>query len=311
MQQSSYSPERSETFFMFSQWPRFWWANLLCALATAVTTTVFGAALVTCFRTSRPLELESVWMSYVHFAHGDSSTWTGLQFSAPLLLILLAHEFGHYIECRRWQVDATLPYFLPSPTLFGTLGAFIRIKSPIYSRRGLFDIGIAGPLAGFVMLVPFLVAGIWMSHAVNGPAPLAPFLFGTPLAVRLVELFRFPATNPSHILLHPTAMAAWAGLLATAINLLPVGQLDGGHIVYAVMGQRPHRIVSTALVAILAILGFWYWTWWVWSILFFFLGRRHPLVYDTAPLSRARWISLALVCVVFLLSFSVIPVRTS
>jgi membrane-associated protease RseP (regulator of RpoE activity) len=191
------------------------------------------------------------------------------------------------------------------------MGAFIRIKSPIYSRRGLFDIGIAGPLAGFVALLPFLIAGIYMSHSFRGPAPTGPFLFGTPLAFRLVEFFSFPATNPTHILLHPTAMAAWAGLLATAINLLPVGQLDGGHIVYAVLGQRLHRLVSTVLVGVLAIMGFWFWTWWIWCVLLFFLGRRHPLVYDSAPLSRLRWVSLAFVCLVFLLSFSVIPVRTT
>ena len=105
------------------------------------------------------------------------------------------------------------------------------------------------------------------------------------------------------------AMAAWAGLLATAINLLPVGQLDGGHIVYATLGPRTHRIVSTSFVAILAILGFWYWTWWVWAVVLFFFGRRHPLVYDRAPISRNRWMLVGLICVIFLLSFSVIPVR--
>jgi hypothetical protein len=294
-----------------SSWPRFWWANLLCVLGTIITTTVFGAALVSSFRAGQSLDASVIWSSYIRLAHGDPAILSGLQFSVPLLLILLAHEFGHYIECRVWRVEATLPYFLPSPTLFGTLGAFIRIKSPIYSRRGLFDIGIAGPLAGFAMLIPFLVAGVRMSRSFTAAVPPGPFLFGTPLAFRLVESVCFPAVHSSHILLHPMAMAAWAGLLATAINLLPVGQLDGGHIIYAVLGQQMHRTVSTTFVGVLAALGFWYWTWWVWAVLLFFVGRRHPLVYDSAPLSGGRWLSLVLVCLCFLLSFSVVPVRTS
>ena len=296
--------------FLSQPWPRYWWANLTCAIVTLLTTTLFGSALVTCFRERRALELDLVWRAYGRFMHGDVSLMDGLEFSLPLLLILMAHEMGHYLECLRWRVDATLPYFLPSPTLFGTFGAFIRIHSPILSRRSLFEIGIAGPLAGFAVLIPFLLVGIAWSHAVPF-VPLRPFVFGTPLVVRLLETIFFPHVPADRILLHPMATAAWAGLLATAINLLPVGQLDGGHIVYATLGPRLHRIVSTVFICVLSVLGFWYWTWWAWAIVLFFFGRRHPLVYDQSALPASRWKLLILACLIFLLSFSVVPVRIS
>lgn len=303
----------SETVTRFEEsvpatWPRFWWVNVCCLIATLITTTLFGSALVTCFRSGRQLDPDLIWPAYGRFIHADPRIWSGLEFSAPLLLILLAHEFGHYLECRYWRVEATLPFFLPSPSLFGTFGAFIRITTPIFTRCSLFDIGIMGPLAGFVVLAPFLIVGIAMSHALPH-APPSPFIFGSPMAVQLLENVFFPHVPANQITLHPMAMAAWAGLLATAINLLPVGQLDGGHIVYAVFGPRLHRYVSNAFVLILAVLGFWYWTWWIWAVVLFFFGRRHPLVYDRDPLPSSRWLLLAVVSVVFLLSFSVIPVR--
>jgi len=291
-------------------WPRYWWVNAACAAVTLISTTIFGSALVTSFRGGQPLDLDLVWHGYVRFLHADPSIWAGLQFSLPLLLILLAHELGHYLECLYWRVDATLPYFLPSPTLFGTFGAFIRIKSPILSRRSLFDIGIAGPLAGFAVLVPFLIAGVFLSQPLSA-APASSFAFSSPLAVLALEKLFFPHIPAARILLHPMAMSAWTGLLATAINLLPVGQLDGGHLVYAAFGPRVHKIVSSAFVGVLALLGFWYWTWWAWAVVLFFFGRRHPLVYDYAALPRNRRKLLVLACVIFLLSFSVVPVRIS
>jgi membrane-associated protease RseP (regulator of RpoE activity) len=288
--------------------PRYWWANVTCIVLTVITTTLFGSALVASFGHDQPLNPDLVWQAYRRFLQGDPSIWVGLEFSIPLLVILLAHELGHYLECRRWQVDATWPYFLPSPSLFGTFGAFIRLKSPILTRVSLFDIGIAGPLAGFAVLLPFLIVGVALSHA-NPAVQPGPFFFGSPLVLQILERVFFPHMPSAHILLHPMAMAAWAGLLATAINLLPVGQLDGGHIVYATLGPRVHRIVSSAFVLLLAIFGFWYWTWWVWSVVLFFLGRRHPLVYDRTPIPVNRWPLVVVVCLVFLLSFSVVPVR--
>jgi membrane-associated protease RseP (regulator of RpoE activity) len=304
---------QSETVTPFARslpgsWPRYWWVNATCAAATLITTTLFGSALVTSFHMGIPLDLDLVWHAYSRFLHADPSVWAGLQFSLPLLLILLAHELGHYLQCRHWRVDATLPYFLPSPTLFGTFGAFIRIRSPILYRCSLFDIGIAGPLAGFAVLVPFLIAGVALSQPIS-VFHTSQFSFGSPLVIQLLEAVLFPHVPGARIMLHPIAMAAWAGLLATAINLLPVGQLDGGHIVYATLGPRLHRIISTIFVGLLAILGFWYWTWWAWAVVLFFFGRRHPLVYDHAPLPQNRWRLVAIVAVIFLLSFTIIPVR--
>jgi hypothetical protein len=291
-------------------WPRRWWLNALLFLATLLTTTIFGSAVVQCFQAGQPLDLDVVWESYVRFAHADPTVLYGLYFSLPLLLIYLTHEMGHYVKCRMLGVDASLPYFLPSPTLFGTWGAFIRIRSPIYTRKELFDIGIAGPIAGFIMLLPFLTAGVFLSRVM--PAGVAPgqFMLGDPLILRLVEWLFLGAAGPTRILLHPMALAAWVGLLATAMNLLPMGQLDGGHIVYALVGERAHRIISTSVIGVLLLLGFGYWAWWFLAVIAFFFLRRHTLVYDQAPVGRGRIVLAALALLIFVLSFSMVPVRT-
>ena len=236
--------------------------------------------------------------------------WSGLYFSLPLLTILLAHELGHYLECRRRRVDASLPFFLPSPLTLGTFGAFIRIRSPIYTRAGLFDIGIRGPLTGFIALIPFLVAGVALSRVTATLPPDEAVLFGTPLALRLMEWLWFPGVPASHILLHPMAMAAWAGLFATALNLLPIGQLDGGHIVYAAGSERWHRRIGFAVILALVIAGFFYWPWWCWGAVMFFFGRRHPLVYDAAPLRRGRLLLCLVAVLILILSAIVVPVRS-
>lgn len=290
--------------------PRRWWINVLLFCVTLLTSTAFGFALTQSFAAGRVLDVDLVFNGYLLFAHGDPRVWSGLQFSAPLLLILLAHEFGHYFECLLWNVDASLPYFLPSPTLFGTLGAFIRIRSPIYTRKGLFDIGVSGPIAGFVALIPVLIAGIGESRVMPHAAVHGPFVFGTPLLMLLVERLFFHGVASSDILLSPVAMAAWGGLLATAFNLVPMGQLDGGHILYAVCGERVHRIASTCFVAVLGVLGFFYWAWWIWAVLMLFFGRRHPLVYDQSPLSSQRIALSVAALLIFVLSISVVPVRT-
>lgn len=290
-------------------WVRFWWLNVFLFIATFVTTTVFGFALVQSFSMGRPFDIDLLADAWLRLGRGDAALWAGLDFSAPLLLILLAHEFGHYLVCAQQGVNASLPYFLPSPLLFGTFGAFIRIRSPIYTRKSLFDVGIAGPIAGFVVLLPFLIAGVSASRVAPGLAGRAPFVFGTPMAMRMVEWVRFPHASPADISLHPIALAAWVGLFATAFNLLPLGQLDGGHILYAVFGQRGHRLISSGVVAVLALLGFLYPPWWIWAAIMFFLGRRHPLVYDSTPISKPRVMLSAVALLLFLLSISVVPVR--
>jgi Zn-dependent protease len=288
-----------------------WWVNAVLFVLTLLTTTIFGAALVRSFDAARAFDLDLLWTSYLQFFHGNWDIWLGLLFSGPLLLILLAHEFGHFVACRYWRVDASLPYFVPSPSLFGTWGAFIRIRSPIYSRQGLFDIGISGPIAGFVVLAPFLAVGVLLSRQLPPGAAPQSLIFGTPLALQLLEWIRFGSVEPSRILLHPIAVAGWAGLLATAMNLLPIGQLDGGHILYAISGERWHRIISRVSVAALALLGFLYWPWWIWAVLLFFLFRRHPLVYDERPLAGGRGVLCVVAVAIFVLSLCIVPIRAS
>jgi membrane-associated protease RseP (regulator of RpoE activity) len=301
----------NEPFPWVVRWslPRLWWLNLLLLLLTAVSTTVFGSALAGSFALGRPFDQQDLINSFIRLARGDLGLADGLVFSVPLLFILFAHEMGHYLTCVKLRVDATLPYFLPSPTLFGTLGAFIRIKTPIYTRRDLFDIGSAGPMAGFFALLPFLLIGTWISRPLASGGEEAGIIVGTPLGLRMIEWLRFGTAGSGHILLHPVAMAALAGMLMTALNLLPMGQLDGGHVIYAVFGARGHRIISTCMVALLVIMGKFYWPWWIWAVVMFFLGRRHPLVFDnTAPKGNRRWLAAATL-VIFILSVSLMPTR--
>lgn len=282
---------------------RRWWLHVLLFLLTFVTTTAFGYALRLSFSVGHSLDYVFIIDSYRRLFVGDHRIWSGAIYSVPVLAILLAHEFGHFIACQRWDVDATLPFFLPSPTLLGTLGAFIRIPAPIYNRRSLFDIGVSGPIAGFVVLLPFLAVGVWMSHVSPGANSNDSLIFGTPLLMRMFESVRFPHVEPVNIALHPVAVAAWAGLLATSINLLPAGQLDGGHILYAVGGTRTHRIASFLVIALLVLLAILisYWASLVWAVLLFFF-RRHPLIYDNESLGKPRLAIAGLALAILVLS---------
>lgn len=289
-------------------WPGLWWLHLMLLSSTVITTTLFGSALAASFERGRPFNQQDLIDSFLRFLHGGQGFAQGLTFSLPLLMILMAHEMGHYLACQRLGIDATLPYFLPSPTLFGTLGAFIRIRTPIYTRRDLFDVGSAGPFAGFIMLLPFLVIGVLLSHRL--PATNADtILIATPLGLRVLEWLRFGVAGADHMLLHPMAVAALAGMLMTALNLLPLGQLDGGHIVYAIFGDRRHRLIATGMVALLIVMGKFYWPWWIWAVVMFFLGRRHPLVFDDTPPGAARHWLAAAALVIFILSVSLAPTR--
>lgn len=289
--------------------PRRWWLHILLLCLTLVTTTTFGFALSQSFAAGSVFDVAWLARAYTRLLHGDPALFSGFEFSLPLLAILIAHEAGHYMACRIWRVDASLPFFLPSPALLGTLGAFILVRSPFFRRKALFDIGVSGPVVGFVVLLPFLAGGIAMSHVTPGIGTHAPFIFGTPILMRAVELAIFPHVPASSLALHPMAMAAWAGLLATALNLLPIGQLDGGHILYALFGERWHRAISTVTVATLFVLGFFYWPWWFWALLMYLFGRRHQLVYDQTRLSRGRAAIGAVAALLLVLSISVVPVR--
>ena len=286
------------------------WRNIVLFLLTLLSTTAVGARLAFNFDQNRPTYIDDLWMAITSVAD-PSSLVAGLPFSITLLTILLAHEMGHYFTCRYYGIDASLPYFLPAPTLIGTFGAFIRIRSAIPYKRQLYDVGIAGPLAGFLFIIPALAIGIAYSKIIPGIGVQGDFVFGTPGVMRVLEAWIMPGVPPADILVHPIGRAAWAGVLATALNLMPMGQLDGGHILYSFVGER-HKILTRLFVLALLPLGYFSdtWSWFFWAALIFFFGMRHPRLYDTTPLGRGRVQLAVLALVIFILSFSPVPVRT-
>ena len=272
---------------------RLFWHLLLLGL-TVVTTTIWGA----------------LWMN-----NSGVSLATGLLYSFAVLMILGAHEMGHYIACRWYGVAATLPFFIPSPLpLFGTFGAVIKIKSPIPSRRALFDIGIAGPLAGFVFAVPVAFVGHYFAVASRSIAlSEGGFSLNDPL---LFKLFAHLLHLPPTIQVNPLWVAAWLGTLMTALNLLPVGQLDGGHVVYAVLGERGHRWVARAVylgvvaLAVYSYLSGGWLGWFVWVVILTLMMRfGHPPVLDEEePLGLARVLIAIIGLLVFVLCFMPFPI---
>lgn len=242
-----------------------------------------------------------------------ASILEGVPFAFTLLAILGTHEFGHYFAARRHKVAVTLPYFIPMPLSFvGTFGAFIQLRSPVRNRNQLFDVGVAGPLAGLLVAIPLLLLGLAMSPVQPLPPEGGYILEGNSLlylgAKYLVTGQILPA-NGLDVMLHPMAFAAWFGLLVTAFNLLPVGQLDGGHVVFTLVGDKI-RILGTLFVAVLLVMGVALWQgWFTWAILIFFLlGVGHPPpLNDVTPLDakRKRWALLTIA--VFILVFVPVP----
>ena len=286
-----------------------YWLHILLLLLTLLTTSIVGASLSADFAADRPVEFAG-FDGYVRVWHHPADLIAGLPFALALLFILMCHEMGHYIAAHRYRVNATLPFFLPAPTLIGTMGAFIRIRSAVPTKRAMFDIGIAGPIAGFAALLPVLAIGVAMSKVIPGIAERGDLIFGTPLLLRGFEHLAFPGVTPDNIYLHPIARAAWAGLLATALNLLPIGQLDGGHILYAIVGERI-KPLSYIFIAALLPLGYFYSaSWYVWAVLLFFIARRHPVIYDPRPLDSMRWRLAWLALAILIVSFTPSPVKT-
>jgi len=237
--------------------------------------------------------------------------YKGLPFSLTLMIILLSHEFAHFFSSRNHGVKATLPYFIPAPNIIGTFGAFIKMKSPIITRKALIDIGASGPIAGFIISVVACIAGLNMSDVVSvsetrgllrlGDSILFSFLTGAILGVTPVD---------QDIMLNPVAFAGWIGLFVTSINLIPVGQLDGGHIAYALLGEKQMRF-SVILVVVLAWLGLFIWEGWVlWAVLLVILGVRHPpVIYWEVPLDRKRKLIGGMSLIIFILTFIPVPFK--
>lgn len=281
---------------------RRWTVHVALFLATLLTTWYIG------------VEHYAAFLSGLSGETPAFSWWNGLWYAGAVLGILGAHEFGHYFMCRRYGVDASLPYFIPAPTLAGTFGAVIRIRDGFPSRRALFDIGVAGPIAGFVALIPALLIGMSWSTTVFVPDDFEGMLLGTPLAFDLAARLFFPDVPDGHSLnIHPLVFAAWFGMLATALNLLPFGQLDGGHLMYALIGRRS-VYVSYATVAVAIGLTVYSMSWAVLTIMMLVMmllfGTRHPTVWNEyEALDGKRLAVFALAVALLALCFTSAPVE--
>jgi membrane-associated protease RseP (regulator of RpoE activity) len=304
--------------------PERWWLHALLLALTLLSTTLSGAMLAG----GDPLRLAAG--SVLGMAMPVPTGWApgellpGLWFSLPLVCTLLAHELGHYLLALRHGMDASPPYFVPAPffvNLIGTFGAFIRLRSPLLNRVILMDVGAAGPLAGFVPALLFTWAGLWLSRVgpVSPGFPEASFgvVIGGSLELPLgrsllLDLLRTlsPVAEPGLVALHPMAVAGWVGLFFTALNLVPVYQLDGGHVLYALLG-RAQTVVALLFVVGLIVLGRSWFGWWFWAAVILLLGRGrlgHPPVFDPRIPVRGVRRAVGWACiVVFVLTFAPFP----
>jgi membrane-associated protease RseP (regulator of RpoE activity) len=317
---------------------RTWIKHSLLLLVTFVTATIAGVLYPFGVIDSMPVSDPQSWTELVDFFFTLPARYImligttvqalltqpdylryGLSFSISLLFILISHEMGHYVACRIYGVDATLPFFIPTPPMIGpagTFGAFIRIMSPMPSRKAVFDIGVAGPIAGFIALIPVAIIGVSTMQPISPELVDVPgtLTFTDPLFTRLIGLI--VGQDPTYGLGNPFYFAAWVGLLVTALNLIPSGQLDGGHAIYAVFGERVHfftgRIAFVVMTA-LAIIGFVYFgspSGFLVAILLGVMARvRHPEPYDQTPLDAKRKVIAFLTLVIFVLSFVPFAIR--
>jgi membrane-associated protease RseP (regulator of RpoE activity) len=275
------------------RWPTIPKIHVILFLATIFTTILAG----TIMEGGNPLK-----------SPGD--LLLGIPFSFTLMLILGTHEFGHYYFARKHKVDATLPYFIPAPTFIGTFGAFIKIKSPIYRKDALIQIGAAGPIAGFLIAVPALAIGLAKSTVVENTGSELGIILGDSILMKILVWIIHPGLGPlQDILLHPIAFAGWIGLLVTMLNLLPIGQLDGGHVAYAFLGRKYDIVAKLSLLALIP-LSLFSLNWLIWGALILLLMRttKHPPVYDVdLPLSDNNK-KIGYVCLaIFILCFIPAP----
>ena len=284
------------------------WKHVLLFLLTLATTTLVGERHYAAFLSE---------FGSVPVTPGWSLLTQGFWYSLTILGILGAHEMGHYLACRRYQVDATLPYFLPLPPPFftGTLGAVIRIREAFPTKAILFDIGVAGPIAGFLALVPALFVGLSLSTIVRAPAESPDLIYlGEPLLFQWATRLVFGTVADGYTLnMHPIVFASWFGMLATALNLLPFGQLDGGHITYATLG-RWSTPISIATVTTAVIMTFLATSWLVMTVMMVVMlllfGPRHPrVIYENEPIGRVRQVVAVIALIILILCFTPVPLR--
>jgi len=281
-------------------------------LLTLCTCLVAGTQFAVAYAHDQAVSVDEFLQAFVLFYKNPTGLASGLPFAATLLGILLAHELGHFFACRYHRLRASYPFFIPFPNLAGTFGAFILIRSPMRTNRALFDVGASGPLVGFVFAVPALVYGVLHAKLVPGLASPAhaELIYGTPLLMRLLEAVVHPGISPDALLLPPIGRAAWVALFVTSLNLVPAGQLDGGHVLRA-LNPRAHRYLSLLLpvgLIVLGLLHFWE-GWYVWGMLL--LGMRFlriAPVYDPTALDAKRRFGAFLALVVFLLCFMPSPI---
>jgi len=260
------------------------WLHILLLLVTLFSTTVVGMRYMANFRAGlSPVSSDDDVLPYAWaFAHFHDAA-SGLPFSLTLLTILLVHEMGHYLAARRNDIRATLPYVLPAPSLSGTAGAIIRLQSQVTSKSALLAVGALGPISGFIVAIAAGILGLKLSHVGR---PLAPGLvdFHLPLLLRILVAWLHPTATRVGLIWHPVLVAAWMGALITSLNLVPAGQFDGGHVLYAYF-PRAHRWFTWATIATLFWFGFTLWIGWIlWACLLLLPGMRHPKINDTAPL---------------------------
>jgi len=285
---------------------------LLLLVATAVTTTANGARFMQNFvHRLQPVAEDSDLWPWEWLARHPRMFWSGWAFSASLLGILLIHEFGHYFACRAHRIAASLPWLLPAPTLSGTAGAIIRIRTRIPNREALMDVGVYGPLPGYVASLLAVAVGFCLSVPTPANAPAAIVRFGEPLTLRLVHalLATWRPAMPSfgELTPHPILLAGWIGLFITALNLIPGGQLDGGHILYAI-SPRLHRVSTRVLPVALLMMGVFCWAGWIlWGLILLLPAMRHPQVPIERRLGYGRAMLGIAAVLIFALTFTPTP----
>ncbi len=301
------SPRRISSFFAQKRV----WLNFLLFIVTVFSTFYVGFYWSINYKYADTLVQEPGIVANSAVMLDPEIVGLSLIYAVVLIVILLGHELGHYLTCRFYRIDATLPYFIPAPTIIGTMGAFIRIRSPITRKQQLFDIGIAGPLTGFILALPAVIYGLSVSKAVPALPAEDSLQFGYPLIIKIIGSFFFQGVPEGYDLIpHPIAFAGWVGVLVTALNLFPVGQLDGGHIMYALAGPKSRKLAPFFLGAFV-FMGIFFWIgWFVWALLIYFLGLKHPHIYDESrALSPLRKFLGVLMLLVFILSFIPDPIK--